>query len=199
MNDFEIVVNKIVKNSEISQNGHFNESNNAQLSLISKRSLYNIFSEISTVYKKEELGGLKEYKISELVLRFLGYFNHNSAYIGGDIYILSIDKLIIENSELAPGAFLIKYGFLAIAKTTGGNSICIDLNNPNTDDPRVLIADKSVFCDRVIYSFEKGRMIKEELSLETINKYATIICERFSEFLRMLSKNEISDFEVYLQ
>lgn len=59
-----------------------------------------------------------------------------------------IEQIKYENFELTPGALLIKYGLITIATTTGGNVICLDLNIINNEEPRVVIAGKTIFTDK---------------------------------------------------
>lgn len=185
------------KNEDININGFSN--NHFVEELGANEGLYELFANVNCVYDKEEMMDLKYYTVPEVVLGFYSHFSlKNNIDLGGDVNLLSYRGIIRENSEFAPGAFLIKYSLLTFAKTTGGNAICIDLNEIKNKEPRVVIADHSIFSSKTVYMFKNGKRSKEDLSYAVISKYANEICSKFSDFIIMLADGKIEDVESYM-
>lgn len=162
--------------------------------------LFKTYSFSNSVYDEDELTNLSNYNVPEIVIDFYKKFSTlDGIDFGGDVNFLSLKGIKHENSELTPGALLIKYGLLTIATTTGGNVICLDLNSINDEEPRVVIADRTIFADKKIIVFKDGTMIKENLSYKVIKKYVVEINSTFTGFLEMLINEEIDDVEEYLE
>lgn len=161
--------------------------------------LFKTYSFSNSAYDKDELKNLSNYKVPQIVINFYKEFSTiDGIDLGGDVIFLSLNEIKRENSELTPGALLIKYGLVTIASTTGGNAICLDLNTINDEEPRIVIADKTIFTDKEIIIFKNGVMMKENLSYEVIKKYVVEINSTFTGFLEMLINEEIDDIEEYL-
>lgn len=161
--------------------------------------LYKTYSFSNSVYDEDELINLSNYVVPQIVTDFYKKISPIEGIdLGGDVMFLSIEGIKRENSELIPGALLIKYGLITIATTTGGNAICLDLNNTNDAEPSVVIADRTIFTDKKIIVFKNGTMIKEDLSYKVIRKYVVEINNTFTGFLEMLINEEIDDIEEFL-
>lgn len=162
----------------------------------------NPFSTISwenEVYEQSELNGLMNFHIPKKVIDFYNLFSPvDTLDIGADVNLLSLEGIKRENTKLTPGALLIKYGVITIASTTGGNAICIDLNQIHEDEPRIIIVDHSIFTDKEIVVFQNGIIEKVQLSYAVINKYAPEVSSTFSDFFEKLLKEEIDDIEEFL-
>lgn len=161
--------------------------------------LFKVYSFSNSVYDEDELKNLLNYNVPKVIIDFYkGFSPIDGIDLGGDVIFLSLNGIKHENSELIPGALLIKYGFITIASTTGGNAICLDLNTILDEEPRIVIADKTIFTDKKITVFKNGVMIKEDLSLEVIKKYVVEINSTFTGFLGMLIDDGIDDIEEFL-
>lgn len=120
-----------------------------------------------------------------------------------------IDRIIEENTELAPGAYLAKLGIFVFAVTSGGNVICIDINDMNNGDPTVLLIDQSFCCgeeddiDSEVEIVNLPSYIDEddysdedfEFNYENVRKFVYKIEDSFTEFVRKYSLNQYDDLE----
>lgn len=198
-----IDINSVIKKIKFTAIEKFEETilkipNDEELEVLTD--LFKTYSKINCEYYEEELSNLKLYKVPEIVIKFYSEFSViECTDLGGDILFLSLEEIVKENTELVPGAILIRYGYLTIASTTGGNAICLDLNNISLDGPRIIIADKSIFCNKDnIIIFKNGELIEEKISHEVINKYAVEINKSFLGFIDMIANKNIIDVEDYL-
>lgn len=168
--------------------------------------LFDTYSYLSHFYSEDELIDLKNYFIPEKVIDFYKYFSpKNNVTLYGDVRLLSLKDIKLENTELVPGALLVKYGLLTVATTLGGSAICMDLNKLTNNEPRVIIADHSIFNNRCIRVFEADPISRTAeikryyLSYEVIDRYCPQISETFSGFLENLSNKVFDDIEDYLE
>jgi hypothetical protein len=185
----------------------FGKADNKSLVFLSD--LYKTFSSCSSIYYAEdgELDELKNYIIPESVVGFYNEFEpQNLPCLDGYVYLLSLDGIMRENSELAPSAYLIKYGLFTFATTVGGNVICIDLNVITDGEPRVVYVDKSwIRFDeserKVECSFDTRNVNGKDswLSVDIINKCLPEIDKCFSGFLDKLSNSEYEDIEEFYE
>ncbi len=113
----------------------------------------------------------------------------------GDVWMLPIKDIIVENIERAPGALSIKYGVITIGVTTGGNAVSLDLNNITNGEPRILYMDHSIFNSNVVY-YPGLEMKSEPLSYKVIDELSTEVSSTFWSFLEMMSNKEIEDIEL---
>ncbi|SHJ82917.1 SMI1 / KNR4 family (SUKH-1) [Clostridium cavendishii DSM 21758] len=188
---------KLSCNNEETSDSLFEIAEDNDLEVISN--LFKTYSFYNSIYEKEELEELKDITVPKKIIYFYKRFSPiNGIDLGGDVFLLSLDDIKHENSELAPGALLIKYGVITFATTTGGNAICMDLNVLNDGEPRIIIVDKSVFNGKIITLLSKGVMKQYDLSYELIDKYAVEINKKFTVFIKMLIDNQIDDVEEYL-
>lgn len=203
MKDIEIIIGQLKKKIFNNSNTYDDISDvikvptKEELEVITD--LFKTYSFSNSVYDEDEIKNLLNYNVPQIVTDFYKEFSTvDGIDLGGDVIFLSIKDIKRENSELTPGALLIKYGLLTIASTTGGNAICLDLNIINDEEPRIVIADKTIFTYKKIIIFRNGIMIKETLSYEVIKKYVVEINSTFTGFLKMLINEEIDDVEEYL-
>lgn len=144
--------------------------------------LYKTFSCYSSVYDESELEGLKRYRVPDSIADFYMYFLPRVCFdFEAGFRFLSIKDIKRECSEYAPSAFLIRYGVITIGTTIGGNAICIDLNKLHYDEPRVIIADHSIFSDKTISVFHPAHE-NFELSHEIIDKFCPEVSSTFFLF-----------------
>lgn len=178
-------------------NGLFRKANNNE-----KEILLNLFTKIkekNNSYTGLELKDIEKYRLPKNIEFFYKEFTPSEIIsLEGYVRLLNLEQIIIENSELTPGALLIKYGFITFATTIGGNAICIDLNNINNDDAQILLADHSIFYDKEFSIYKMGKLIDYSLSYETIKKLSGVICNSFFQFIEMLANREIENIEEYL-
>lgn len=97
------------------------------------------------IHTKEKLNNKLNYNLTGYAKKF---FENKFNKLGKkENRLLDYDGILAECSgEAAPGAVVCGFGYIPIATTIGGNSVCIDLNS-SLDNPRVVLADHSVFCD----------------------------------------------------
>lgn len=191
--------NKLIKDGAQDVNNLFKKTTESELKVITD--LYKTYSNsaLCNIYSDDDLDTLKNYNVPSKIVEF--YKEHssvNSVDIGADVYLLSLDNIRSENSELAPGAFLIKCGVMTFASTTGDNDICMDLNDINDGEPRIIIADHSVFTDKQIILFKDTGMEEHVVTYEIIKKYAPEVSKTFTKFLNMVINGEVDDIEEYL-
>lgn len=160
------------------------------------KNLNNIIASNNIIYDDYEMEELKNYKIPHKIIGFYEMYMPNEGVdLGADVGLLSLENIKRENIELSPGSFLIKYGILTFASTTGGNAICMDLNVIKDGEPQIIIADHSIFNGRQITIYENGVRTKMELSYEAIKKYTVKVSDTFTEFLKIVIDEIISDIE----
>ena len=176
----------------------FKNANEHELEVLTNT--YKTFCISSSIYDEEDLIMLKNYNFPKKIIDFYReYSPSRNLIIHGGINLFSLNNMKKENSDLAPSAYLIKYGVFAFANTFGGNAICMDLNMISEGEPRIIIADHSVFCDKELYIFRNGQMENLELSYDVIKEIAPQICSKFTNFLEMAANEEFDDIENFLE
>lgn len=123
--------------------------------------------------------------------------------------LLDIEGIFRECCDLAPCAYLYKFGVFPIATTIGGNVVCFDANDVVDGEPSVLYADHD-FCfyddeaDKIEISGEvPARVIKEkgwelDFNYENIKDCLFKFDERFSDFIINLLQDEYGNIEKYV-
>ena len=163
--------------------------------------LYEFFIDKHSIYYEDDLEDLKNYSLSPEVISFYKKIHPTDGInLGADVGLCGSYTLKRENTECAPGAYLIKYGVFTFASTTGGNAICMDLHIKTNGEPRIIIVDHSVFSNEEIMLLNKdGTVTFEKLSYAVIYKYTVEISSTFLDFLDMLKNNKIDNIEQYLR
>lgn len=174
--------------------------------------LYETFAKWSAFYKENDLESLKSFSISETIVTFYRDFEpQNLPALSSGIRLLGLEQIKKENASAVPSMFLVKFGVLTVATTTGGNVICLDLNSIKNDEPRVLIADHS-FCsynddldviECVIVPDDSADNYSDNepivLTYDLIKSCLPQVADSFSDFLLKLANEEYVDIEnVYL-
>lgn len=209
MIDYEVLTAKI-KSNLIKEGSHpddieFGKAKQSDLSYLTD--LYGTYSYWSEFYRDDALETLKNYKVPESVIEF--YSNYEPKWLpilNGDIRLSDLEGIKDLNSSGPPGVYLIKFGIIAFATTIGGHSICMDLNQLNNGEPRIIIVDHT-FCSYNEYydqieCVNGVDVIEEEygdelipLSYYVINKCWPEITATFSEFISKIANEEFSDIE----
>ncbi len=148
-------------------------------------------------YMNEELldNSGKKLKLTEGVLEYYKVYSDKLYFnLYGDVCMLPIKDIIVENTERAPGALSIKYGVITIGITSGGNAVALDLNKLTNGEPRVLYMDHSIFNSDIVY-YPGLEMKSEALSYKVIDELATEVSSTFWGFMELMSNKEIKDIE----
>ncbi|MCR5609127.1 MAG: hypothetical protein K6G26_08705 [Lachnospiraceae bacterium] len=172
------------------------------------KNFYNMFPDNKDLFCKPEeyrIEKLKELfgdKVNKIIDFYSKYEPDEIPLLESYVNLLGIDWIIMENTELSPGAFLSKHGFYVFATTVGGNALCINTNEANDGDASVYIADHSRFyyndeTDQAKIMGEEA-WIYHELNYDSIVKFSPKIESSFFTFMEKVSRNEYADVEDYL-
>jgi hypothetical protein len=186
MADFSLIIENIKK--QIMNDGYvvevcFGKASEDELKYLTE--LYNTFNYFTTIYLDDELEILKDYRVPDVVLDFYrNYEPKEIPMLPCYLRLLSLDAIKEENAELHPSAYLIRYGLITFATTVGGNAVCMDLNQLNDGEPRILYCDKT-------YIHSDDEEIEFRKTISTLPE----IAPKFSEFLHGLSVGMYEDIE----
>lgn len=187
-------------------NKFFRKASDSDLEYLAN--LFKTYSFSSQCYSEDDLENLKELRIPKKVIDF--YKDNepqNMPILKSGVRLLSLKSIRDENSSGEPSMYLVKYGIIAIATTIGGNVICLDINDLNDDEPRVLIVENQFCCynddlncveiinapDNVIEEYDDDEPI--ELTYKNIKRCITEVAKTFSEFMYKLANDEYSNIE----
>lgn len=171
--------------------------------------LYDTCASGSPVWEKEDLAELKEIKIPSQLIRFYQELNPvNAPMNNAGITLADLAGIKEEYLTLAPGCYMIKWGFLVIATTIGGDPVLIDLNDEALPvyiaDHTLLMGDEFREGNKVYFPYPTDEL-KEEYENETIpvtyenvKKCLHLIEDRFDVFMDKLSCDEYDDLEEML-
>ena len=161
----------------------------------------------------EQITALKELagdECSKFIEFYEEYQPNNISFLKNNTTLIGIDDILLENTELAPGAVLSELGIFVFAVTIGGNAVCIDTNDMKDGDPVVLVIDHSFLYidldDDYVEIANLPSYIDEhdvpyedfEFNYENVRKYVYKIEDSFVDFIRKYSKDEYDDLEKYL-
>ena len=176
--------------------------------------LYGTYSYWSTHYREEDLQELKGMRVPDRVLDFYRTCAPQwLPVLNGNIHLSALSAIRDENASGPPGMYLIKLGVVAFGGTTGGHSICMDLNRLTNGEPRVVLVDYT-FC-----SFDEYRreiictnMVPDKvdaeyraagkpftLTYELFARCAPELSPTFSGFLDKLADRSWDDVEGLLE
>ena len=110
-----------------------------------------------------------------------------------DFEFYGIDRICIENVDAVPGANLLPFGFFTFASTFDGDSICVDLNDP---DLPVYQCSHSLLEDETEISYYKKEMITLAFNYENIVKVSPKLADCFSDFVDKLINNDVETYSV---
>lgn len=174
--------------------------------LASLTACYDICVSDSSVWEKEDLTALKEIVIPSQLIHFYQKLNPvnlpmNDSYVN----LADLQRIREEYTFLAPGCYLIKWGFLVIGTTIGGNPILIDLNESALP---VYAADHTLLMDngtpgkiKLSFAFPPAALRAAyhdadiPVTYQTILKCLCPIEARFDDFIEKLSCNSYPDIE----
>ncbi|MCB2362494.1 SMI1/KNR4 family protein [Clostridium estertheticum] len=155
--------------------------------------LHATFSYWSSVYNENDLEELKKYKVPQSVIEFYqDYEPKGNIPVFGGIVLFELETIKEYNSSFTTDGYLIKYGVITIGNTIGGNLICIDLNQINDGEPRVIGVDSNITMyndDEQRIEFMGGDYEEDVilLSYEVLKDNVPIIAKTFSEFLQNIA------------
>ena len=168
----------------------------------------NMFREAS----KEDLQRISDLlgdKVDKVIEFYSKYEPYNLPALDSYVSLLSIDDIIVENTDGEPGMYLSKYGVFVFSVTLGGNVLLIDTNDNCEGDASVLLADSSMFYydyeddmvqlmvpDSVEDKFTEPGIIY--LNYENLKKSTYKFEDSFLEFMKKLSNNEYPNIEKFL-
>ncbi len=171
--------------------------------------LYEICAYDSLVWEKEDLNELKEISVSLNLIDFYKELNPINLPMN-DSYIKLVDLQAIkeEYTALAPGCYTIKWGFLVIGTTIGGNPILTDLNEASLPvyiaEQTLIIGDGHKGEYNIGFGFPPDTLFEEykendiPVTYENIKKCLILIENRFDVFIEKLSCNKYDDLEELL-
>jgi hypothetical protein len=175
--------------------------------------LYGTYAFTNPVYTEDQMAALKEMRIPPKVLSFYRSYDPKSLPMF-DCYVSLLGLPVIRdwNATAEPSVFLTRFGLVTFAVTVGGHSVCMDLNQVNADEPRVILVDQRLcYYDMQSRSVEWGGLPEKvyeefrsagksvDLSYELIARCCPEIAPTFSEFLRKLAEGEYEDLEAFLR
>lgn len=215
--DFRVVIGRISRRlvqdgySEVEAGEAFGPADSQDLECLTD--LYATFGHNNAAYSVEEMADLKHLRVPPKVVEFYRLFDPKSLPVFEcNVGLMGLPVIRDWNASAEPSVFLVRFGILAFASTTGGHSVCLDLNHLNGDEPRVILVDQS-FC----YFDERSRVVEwgglpqdvyEEyrssgrscdLSYELIARCCPEVAPTFSEFLQKLADKEYEDVEAFLK
>lgn len=171
--------------------------------------LYDTCVSGSPVWKKEDLTELKEIKIPSQLIQFYQELNPvNAPMNNAGITLADLAGIKEEYLALAPGCYMIKWGFLVIATTIGGDPVLIDLNDAALPvyiaDHTLLMGDGSCEGNKVYFPDPTDELNEEygkelvPVTYKNIKKCMLLIEDRFDVFMDKLSCDEYDDLEEML-
>ena len=87
---------------------------------------------------------------------------------------------------MTPSAIICKFGYIIINGTCGGNAICMDLNS-SLENPRIVFADHSIFCDKETYVNGKTICWNQQL----VDKNVKIVSESLEKYIEDVRNGEL--------
>jgi len=212
MENYNMIIEKFkysyLKNGLIEEdiNKFFRKASDSDLEYLTD--LFKTYSFSSQFYSEDDLENLKILTVPKKVIAFYKENEpQNMPILKSSVRLLSLNSIRDENSSGEPSMYLVKYGIIAIATTIGGNVICLDINELNDDEPRVLIVENQ-FCaynddlncveiisapDDIVEEYDDDEPI--ELTYKNIKRCVTEVAKTFSEFMYKLANDEYSNIE----
>ena len=156
----------------------------------------NSFEEVLDFIKNNNVMWSKRIMQKNLDIKLNGYakkaFDKEYEILLEKNIISNYNGMAYEGSTMAPGAIISKFGYIVINITGGGNAICMDLNS-SLDNPRIIFADHSIFCDIDPYISNEVVWTKELID-ENIN----VVRNTFEEYVNDVKngKLDIEDLDL---
>lgn len=144
----------------------------------------NLIIHKNKLWKKDEMiGYLENVNLSnESEYYFKSEFLKRDNLNLDNFRLLSFKEMVKENTGLAPGAIISRFGFIVVGVNNEGNSICIDVCNlPN----EVYLAEHNILCD--IYYYDKSNN-KVKYDRKSVIQKLILINKSFGKYLNEILK-----------
>lgn len=169
-------------------------------------SIYEICLADSPVWEEDDLSALKEIMIPAQLVNFYQELNPNNLPMNdAGIYLANLQRIREEYISLEPGCYLVKWGFLVIGTTIGGDPVLLDLKQA---DLPVYLADHTILLGEgyrgnvdLSFGFPPDALQDEfgdnpiPVTYETIKKCLHLIEKQFDVFIEKMSCNQYPDLE----
>lgn len=183
----------------------FEQASTSEIAILSN--LYDTCLSHSAIWTDKDIDNLCNFKIPEAIIQFYQEMNPKNVPMNdAGIELADLNQIRDEYSQLVPGCYLIKFGFLVIASTIGGNPILLDLYDENIP---VFICDYNLLFDEqkdgqsILHFVFPPQALQKQYTFDNIpvNRSTLFHClipieKSFETFMTKLSKNEYNfDFE----
>lgn len=201
MNDTWIYQNfqSYANNTEDVEVPLFEKASELELAVLTQ--LYDTCLAHSAVWAEHDIAHLRQLTIPESMVQFYQEWNPTNVPMNdAGLYLADLNRIRQEYTQLVPGCYLIKFGFMVIATTIGGNPILADLY-----DAHAAIS----ICDHNLLSLEQEHgqavlryvfppeTLREQygenpipVNRETLAQCLVPIEKSFEDFMTKLSRNE---------
>lgn len=135
---------------------------------------------------------------NEDIFEYIKQYIPNKMYFSksGGLRFLSGEDIKNEiNPEAWPGGIVVNYGFMPIARTIGGNLICISNNNGS-----IYFADHSYIDeDEICFHDEtKTRLLSVPLSSENLHVHMPLLADSVNDMIEKLLEGENSPYALQI-
>ena len=177
----------------------FEKASELELAVLTQ--LYDTCLAHSAVWAEHDIYHLRELKIPESMVQFYQEMNPTNVPMNdAGLYLADLNRMRDEYTQLVPGCYLIKFGFMVIATTIGGNSILADLYDEHTAiyicDHNLLSLEQENGQSVLSYVFPPETLQEQyEENPIPVNRTTLVQClipieESFEDFMTKLSRNE---------
>jgi hypothetical protein len=101
-------------------------------------------------------------------------------------YWIDHQGFIEENSNLAPGAIISKYGYFVIGTTVGGNAITV-----SEHDSKIRFCDHTGWYDDPMTFAAKQDYDERPYSLDNVRDAQIVLAENSDELIRLVQENKL--------
>lgn len=187
----------------------FEKASEMELEALTK--LYDTCLTHSAVWAEHDIYHLRELKIPESMVQFYQEMNPTNVPMNdAGLYLADLNRIREEYTQLVPGCYLIKFGFIVIATTIGGNPILADLYDKYTAiyicEHNLLSLEQENGHSVLSYVFPPEALQEQykenpiPVNRDTLVQCFVPIEKSFEDFMTKLSRNEYeSDLEDLLE